>query len=160
MQVIDRIKSNSISNSSPILILHADNCAGQNKNCYTIWFLNWLVLNDFFKRVELRFLVAGHTKKLFAIVHSNTLSVHFVELKFCIREKCMISLTIVSRHKFVFQVTMLSGRLGNEFWIVSLTFKKILRYQTIMFLCLTETILAVLMLRRLRILQTGIDFVY
>ncbi len=44
------------------LVIHCDNCAGQNKNRYVIWFCSWLVETKQFDEVQLCFLVAGHTK--------------------------------------------------------------------------------------------------
>lgn len=46
------------------LVLHADNCCGQNKNRYTLWFCSWLVTAGLFNEVQLCFLVAWHTKNL------------------------------------------------------------------------------------------------
>lgn len=39
------------------LHLHADNCSGQNKNCYVMQYLTWRVL----KKITLSFLIVGHT---------------------------------------------------------------------------------------------------
>ncbi|XP_033103474.1 uncharacterized protein LOC117106237 isoform X2 [Anneissia japonica] len=44
------------------LILNADNCSGQNKNSYMLWYLMWRTLTGQHKSVQLRFLIAGHTK--------------------------------------------------------------------------------------------------
>jgi len=46
-----------------VLKFMADNCAGQNKNRFMIWFLSYLsiAVKDF-EEIHLRFLVAGHTK--------------------------------------------------------------------------------------------------
>jgi hypothetical protein len=43
------------------LVLFADNCGGQNKNSYLVFFLMWLVLKKFVKSVRLCFMVVGHT---------------------------------------------------------------------------------------------------
>lgn len=45
-----------------IVNLHCDNCSGQNKNNYLIWYLLWRVMCGLHDRIELHFLVAGHTK--------------------------------------------------------------------------------------------------
>lgn len=45
------------------LILWADNCCGQNKNSFVLWYLMFLVQYDIFANVSLKFLVKGHTKK-------------------------------------------------------------------------------------------------
>jgi hypothetical protein len=42
--------------------LHADNCTGQNKNNYVIWYLMWRVMNGLHRRIHLSFMVPGHTK--------------------------------------------------------------------------------------------------
>lgn len=46
------------------LILHSDNCAGQNKNKFMMWFIIWMVIMDFTDQVELNFLIVGHTKNV------------------------------------------------------------------------------------------------
>jgi hypothetical protein len=42
--------------------LNCDNCAGQNKNNYMLWYLCWRVSNGLHSSVKLSFLIAGHTK--------------------------------------------------------------------------------------------------
>jgi hypothetical protein len=42
--------------------LHADNCGGQNKNNYFIWYLAWRVITNLHDSVLYSFLLAGHTK--------------------------------------------------------------------------------------------------
>ena len=44
--------------------LHADNCAGQNKNnnCYFIWYLAWRTILQLHYSVRYSFLIAGHMK--------------------------------------------------------------------------------------------------
>ena len=46
------------------LKLHPDNCAGQNKNRYVLWYLTWRVLVGLENEITLYFLVAGHTKNV------------------------------------------------------------------------------------------------
>lgn len=46
------------------LRLHADNCGGQNKNRYVLWYLVWLCWVGIEDVVELHFLIAGHTKNV------------------------------------------------------------------------------------------------
>jgi hypothetical protein len=41
--------------------IHADNCTGQNKNRYVLWYLIWLVATGRLKHVELKFMIKGHT---------------------------------------------------------------------------------------------------
>lgn len=42
--------------------IHADNCSGQNKNNYVIWYYCWRVLCGYHHSVLYSFLIAGHTK--------------------------------------------------------------------------------------------------
>ena len=42
--------------------LHCDNCAGQNKNRFMLWYLCWRTLHGHHKSVSLHFMVPGHTK--------------------------------------------------------------------------------------------------
>ena len=44
------------------LLLHADNCVGQNKNNATIHYLIWRVMSGRQKSIQLSFMLAGHTK--------------------------------------------------------------------------------------------------
>ena len=44
------------------LHLHADNCAGQNKNRFMVQYLCWRVLVGLNKKITLSFLIVGHTK--------------------------------------------------------------------------------------------------
>ncbi len=41
---------------------HADNCGGQNKNNYVLWYWCWRVIHGLHESIEYSFLVAGHTK--------------------------------------------------------------------------------------------------
>ena len=42
--------------------LHADNCSGQNKNNYFIWYLAWRTILQLHHSVKYSFLIAGHMK--------------------------------------------------------------------------------------------------
>ena len=42
--------------------LHCDNCSGQNKNNYLLWYLAWRVMHSLHLSVSLNFLITGHTK--------------------------------------------------------------------------------------------------
>ena len=42
--------------------LHCDNCSGQNKNRFVVWYLAWRVATGLHKSISLNFLIAGHTK--------------------------------------------------------------------------------------------------
>lgn len=42
--------------------IHADNCAGQNKNNAMIMYLAWRVMNNLHEEISYSFMVAGHTK--------------------------------------------------------------------------------------------------
>lgn len=44
------------------IVLHADNCGGQNKNKFMLWFFLWRVTVQLEDEITLNFLVAGHTK--------------------------------------------------------------------------------------------------
>jgi hypothetical protein len=44
------------------IIIHADNCSGQNKNNAMIQYLAWRVLKGFHKKITYSFMVPGHTK--------------------------------------------------------------------------------------------------
>lgn len=46
------------------LLLSADNCGGQNKNRFVLWYLAWLVFTGREKRIELDFMIPGHTKNV------------------------------------------------------------------------------------------------
>lgn len=50
--------------SSQSLILHADNCAGQKKNRYVLWYVVWRVITGLNDGINLCFLVWGHTKNV------------------------------------------------------------------------------------------------
>lgn len=42
--------------------MQSDNCAGQNKNCFVLWYCEWLFQLKEFKEVLLYFPVAGNKK--------------------------------------------------------------------------------------------------
>ena len=44
------------------LVLHADNCSGQNKNRYVMQYLAWRVSTGLNERIEISFMLVGHTK--------------------------------------------------------------------------------------------------
>lgn len=44
------------------LQLHCDNCSGQNKNRYMLWYLAWRVMQGLHQTISLNFLITGHTK--------------------------------------------------------------------------------------------------
>ena len=44
------------------IVIHADNCSGQNKNNAMIQYLAWRVLTGKHKRITYSFMVSGHTK--------------------------------------------------------------------------------------------------
>lgn len=46
---------------TPYIRIHADNCRGQNKNKYVMWYLVWLVSTGRLKRAEIKFMIKGHT---------------------------------------------------------------------------------------------------
>jgi len=46
---------------TPNIRIHADNCRGQNKNKYVVWYLVWLAATGRVKRIELKCMIKGHT---------------------------------------------------------------------------------------------------
>lgn len=42
--------------------LHADNCCGQNKNSYVLWYLAWRIITGLHQSCVYSFLIVGHTK--------------------------------------------------------------------------------------------------
>ena len=46
------------------LVLHSDNCSGQNKNRFVIFYLLWRVMVGLDDEVILYFLILGHTKNV------------------------------------------------------------------------------------------------
>lgn len=42
--------------------LHCDNCSGQNKNKFMLWYLAWRVLQGLHSEITVNFMPAGHTK--------------------------------------------------------------------------------------------------
>ena len=45
-------------------VLHADNCAGQNKNRSVVGYLAWRCMTGLHEEIQLRFMVVGHTRCL------------------------------------------------------------------------------------------------
>jgi len=46
---------------TPNIRIHADNCTGQNKNKYVMWYLVWLAATGRVRRIEYKFMIKGHT---------------------------------------------------------------------------------------------------
>ena len=46
---------------TPNIRIHADNCRGQNKNKYVIWYIVWLASTGRVRHIELKFMIKGHT---------------------------------------------------------------------------------------------------
>ncbi|CAG8770072.1 1778_t:CDS:1, partial [Ambispora leptoticha] len=44
------------------VVIHADNCVGQNKNNAMIKYLSWRVMNGLHDTITYSFMVPGHTK--------------------------------------------------------------------------------------------------
>ena len=42
--------------------LHTDNCSGQNKNNFFLWYFAWRVITGLHQNITYSFLIAGHTK--------------------------------------------------------------------------------------------------
>lgn len=53
---------NNFSFGETDLYMHADNCAGQNKNSTMLWYLLWRCINGYNNYIRLSFLISGHTK--------------------------------------------------------------------------------------------------
>lgn len=49
---------------TPNIRIHADNCSGQNKNKYVLWYLTWLATTGRLKHIELKFMIKGHTHSI------------------------------------------------------------------------------------------------
>eukprot|EP00171_Calliarthron_tuberculosum_P023069 IDg23069t1 len=64
LHVLNLHKIHATTKDACNLQLHADNCSGQNKNRYVLWFLSWLSSSGFYNEINLQFLVAGHTKNI------------------------------------------------------------------------------------------------
>lgn len=47
---------------TPHIRIHADNCRGQNKNKFVMWYFIWLAATGRVKRVEFKFMIKGHTQ--------------------------------------------------------------------------------------------------
>ena len=84
------------------LIIHADNCAGQNKNNYMLMYLAWRVAKGCHHRVELNFMIAGHTKfgpDLFFGIFKRRYRKEFVssldEIKHCIERSSTLNLGVL-----------------------------------------------------------------
>ncbi|KAL8620067.1 hypothetical protein ACOMHN_015349 [Nucella lapillus] len=45
-----------------VLHLHCDNCSGQNKNKYVLWYLSWRVQTGLHTEISVHFMPSGHTK--------------------------------------------------------------------------------------------------
>ena len=60
----------------------ADNCPGQNKNNYVIWFFQDLIRRGVYTRIDFKFLIAGHTygptDRHFALIEKHTAKVETV----------------------------------------------------------------------------------
>lgn len=44
--------------------LHCDNCSGQNKNKFVMWYLAWRILQKLHTDIAVSFIPAGHTNLL------------------------------------------------------------------------------------------------
>ena len=44
------------------LVITCDNCVGQNKNNYSLFFYSWLIDCELYDEIELNFMIPGHTK--------------------------------------------------------------------------------------------------
>ena len=57
----------------------ADNCPGQNKNNYIMWFFQDLIRHQVYSRIDYKFLIAGHTygatDQAFGVIERYTSSI-------------------------------------------------------------------------------------
>ena len=44
------------------LVLHCDNCSGQNKNKFLMWYMMWRVIHGLHDKISVNFMISGHTK--------------------------------------------------------------------------------------------------
>ncbi len=42
--------------------LHCDNCSGQNKNRFVLWYMLWRCMSGLHQSIQMHFMVVGHTK--------------------------------------------------------------------------------------------------
>ena len=60
----------------------ADNCPGQNKNNYLMWFFQDLIRRKVYDRIDFKFLIPGHTygptDRYFAVIEKHTAKVENV----------------------------------------------------------------------------------
>ena len=63
-------------------IWSADNCPGQNKNNYTMWFFPDLIRQKIYSRIDYKFLIAGHTYgatyQAFGVIERHTSKIETV----------------------------------------------------------------------------------
>lgn len=59
-----RTSCDNVNSHGKKLVLHADNCTGQNKNKYVLFYIIWRALMGFEDEVQLCFLIVGHTKNV------------------------------------------------------------------------------------------------
>lgn len=62
--IIIHYRNNITTRQATKLIVHTDNCAGQNENIFIIWFLSWLVIAKIFSGVKFHFRIAGLTRNV------------------------------------------------------------------------------------------------
>jgi hypothetical protein len=61
-QVISCLHDYLLPIKKPNLELTADNCSSQNKNQWLMYYLCWRVMKGLQKKIQLNFMIAGHTK--------------------------------------------------------------------------------------------------
>ena len=93
--------------SNTTLILWSDNCGGQNKNATVMGFCDYLVYCGFFKCIEYRFLVRGHTffppDSGFALIKKKFVKTDSYcpeDLLSCVKSSCKNDGTILTSANF------------------------------------------------------------
>lgn len=61
---VKNLKTEAETKNTTRFVLHCDNCSIQNKNRFTLWYLQYSICTSMIGKVRLIFLIAGHTKKL------------------------------------------------------------------------------------------------
>ena len=111
---------------SPNLVLFSDGCVGQNKNKTFITFLQYLVENNFYRKIDHYFLYRGHT------FLPNDSDFGLIE-----KRKKLTKATLVSDY-----VTMIEGnRMSQPFVVKTIQTEDILDFKAVAERCMTKSTL-------------------
>ena len=101
--------------------LHADNCCGQNKNTYFLWYLMWRCLTGRHVSATLSFLLVGHTK------FSPDWAFGLFKRKFRVSEvNCLSDISEVVRTSSKVNVAQLCGNEQGEVFVPIYNFSSFL----------------------------------